>query len=432
MARPDLTSLFQDFRVLEREEVTTLFEAFDVQEKPQENILAISPATLEEIQKAVKIAAHNCIPILTTPLEPFGSYGSTDYLLLDFRESREISQIDFRNLVASVGRGVTLTEFSQTLKQHKLKCAVPVFPTSPYVLESSLNRDITFQAVKHHEAKAFCHTVVLSNGEIHNTGAKALGEGVMATMARDCGPCLSRWYFGAQDSFGIPVEQQALTYPCYDSHQVTLVGFEELSQALLFMKEVGVRDLAAELFAMNRAAMSSLCGLDAADTSTWTVAVGSDTFEELCDYQQETIRSLGISKYSGRLREEGTDAILRLVEMPRQDVRAGRISYFSHFTKVCELVKLTGERIDGSCPTIVVAYQASRSYVVLQELPPDPVVIQQISEALYRAGGFFDLPTGKLQKTILGEDPTYLAQIKKIKSFMDPQNILNPFPSTGA
>ncbi len=97
---------------------------FITKEKEPDNFVLVMPESTEDVQKIVKIADKNNIPVLTADDGVLYS-DSTWGIIVDFNRMNKIEFVDAPNLMAHIQRGVIFEQLTEELKKFNLKPAYP-------------------------------------------------------------------------------------------------------------------------------------------------------------------------------------------------------------------------------------------------------------------------------------------------------------------
>ncbi len=201
------------------------------QEAP--GLTMVSPGTVSEILELFTLARENGVDVITCNdlallPEDLGRQG----LLLDFSRMNAIERIDTRNLVAHVERGVTWDQLNAELKKQGVKTVAPVAANSLSVAECAAARVVGKAVSRLPDYPLMNLKVVLADGTIHKTGTHALSEEGADGRHHDGGACLSTWYIGADDVFGVVVRASIMLWPVCESRSCQVYTFDRIAPLL--------------------------------------------------------------------------------------------------------------------------------------------------------------------------------------------------------
>ncbi len=392
----------------------------------------VSPQTAEEVQKVVKLANEENIPVYSSYESWFSHSDITgkNGIIFDFKRMNKIEKIDPKNLVVHIQRGVTFDQLIKELNRYDIELSLPVSATSPYVTEQYVNRNTTMKAARYPEVAVSNMKVVLPNGDIHLTGSHALSEET-ADHKEDGGPNLSQWYIGGRDIFGIVIRSTIWLFPKWNIRKMLFFGFDSKEEAAQFVREIPRRELCTGAIAMNKKMVSEKFEKDAGSLPEWTAMLIVEGVDELVAYREKKILSIadekGISNISDDLKDKEN-----LVEMPWYADDRMQVGFYSRFDTISlfdEIVENGGVSLNDTGQMIVSSHWGGCSWLEYDfkdsNLPAPGIT--DITLKLNDKGALFNSPTGTLAEDMYANmDSSYITHINRIKKMIDPKNILNP------
>ncbi len=373
-------------------------------------------------------------------------------LLVDPARMDQVKNLDSRNLMASIGAGVTFEQINPLLEEAGMRLLQPACATSPYVLRSYLDRDILVGSVCYRHTQLSIFHAVLADGRLWVSGSNQMSEEGHADFREDQGPQLSLFFGASEDIYGIPVYGIVYTYPIREKRQVMAFGFKELSGALDFSHKVSREDHCFELVGGDSLFWAVLTekGKEKMEAlrdqlPPWTVLVSIEHRAPLVELQsrmvREDARSLG-----GEILGEGVTARLGsnlgrpwyLWERSRWLGGIKRVFYYTFSHKASAQFQLAAEKASALGGVQVAQYFVPAfyggSFFCQSDLHYSPDEEEKAEKAwggtyetLLDQGVLVDKPTGELARMVFSRaKPSYLEMIKRLKRILDPEGRLNP------
>ncbi len=396
---------------------------------PSLPLLAVFPRDAGQVSQIVQCARAESVPVFTRndakfpcPLPASGG------VILDFSRMNAIERIDERNLTATIQRGVTWEHLLKELEGRGLKTLLPAASTSPLVLEDMVSRVIMRPAARYPEVQVSNLQVVLADGRIHLTGSHALAEDGCDSKD-DGGPNLSKWYIGAEDIYGIPVRATIWLYPVPRAVEVLLFGFQDLPPALEALRNIPRKELCDQALVMNAAYARQLVGHGGAIVPPWLFLAVCEGFPTHTEYLSRTVRREAAALGATELKEEKEalgPALGRVWRRPRYSH-----GFYTFVRRVPEFHAEVASQAPGPLGVLLVSHGYGRAaWCEFDHLEPYPEDIggrfDAINLGLLAKGAFFDRPRGPLADRFYAGNPAYVRQIKRIKTLVDPDRLLNP------
>jgi len=422
----DLAGLFGPDHVTRDEERLAAYFRGPVPSIP---LVAVSPSEAGQVSELVRYAGSQSIPLFTLKDVRFSVYPpASGGIVVDFSRMNTIERIDARNLSASIQRGVTWEQLGRELERNGLKTLLPAASTSPYVLEDMVSRVIMRSAARYPEAQVSNLRVVLADGRVHPTGSHALSEDGCDSKD-DGGPNLSRWYFGAEDIYGIPVRATIWLYPVPRTEEFLFFGFEDLAPALSALRNIPRKELCDQAMVMNACYVRHLVPGCTAPLPSWLFWAGCEGRPQHVEHLTRTARqdaaSLG-GKELPELREPLAPALHRVWKRPSDSH-----GFYTFIRRIPEFHAAVTSQAKTDLGELFVAHAYGRAaWCEFDYLEPLPhaidATVETTNDLLLEKGAYFDRPLGTLADKFYRGNPAYLEQITRVKRMMDPNRILNP------
>ncbi|MDD5224377.1 MAG: FAD-binding oxidoreductase [bacterium] len=395
---------------------------------------AVQPGQAEEIQKLLPWAKENRVSVYTKYFPYFPeSVAQAEGVAIDFRRMNQIERVDSLNLMAHVQRGVTFDQLRKVLKPMGLKAVAPVAGGSSSVLESLVNRDVVKSMARYSEVEVTNLKVVLADGRVHLTGSHAMNE-EMSDWKEDGGPSFSRWYYAAEDSYGVVCRASINLFPICESRQALAFGFADIQSLITALKKIPVLEIGTEYLGFDRRAFEKTFGVK--PEHPWVMIVGFEGRKKHVDWQVKTVKELA-GKLGGKaVSPVSEEKMADYLDEPGMPLSPRHFAFYATCQRMPEMDELlTGSlKIASGGKTadlgrILVSFDRGRALYGIYDIFSDgvtPASIVETSRSLWKAGAFFDLPQGKLAEEIYAQNPGLSRLLGRLKGMLDPQGILNP------
>ena len=399
------------------------------------NMVVASPSCDEEVQRIVNLAREKRTPIITANdryllPEDLDKEG----VLLDFSRMNRIEQIDARNLMAHVQRGVTWEQLNAELKGQGVKAGAPVAANSGSVAECHAARMVSKAASKFWDYPLSNLRLVMANGRIHRTGTHGFSKDP-SDGRNDGGPNLSNWFFGSDDILGIMTRASILLWPVCEARTCLVYGFDDSDELLRALKELPRTELGREYLGMNSVSLKNVLHGKAEDYPPWVLVVG---FEGRAKHVAHNIDRVEkhLQAYKCRPEQALADKMTEQLDQPWMEAGESHTGFYALFEKLgnldAEIVRAasTAGMHEEQTSKIYTAYDHGRCvyavYDWLSDGQEQVVPVDALNLTLADLGAFFDRPHGELGRKVYTSIPNHLKLLKRIKSFLDPDNIMNP------
>lgn len=438
---------------------------------------------VEQIQDVVKLANKTLTPVI-----PYSSgknlHGATipDHggIILNMTRMKRILEINEENWFVLVEPGVTYRELQDTLTEKGYRVMVPfgIVPERS-VLSSYLERDPVLAApsFEHGNSLIMDTEIVLPNGELFHTGNWACG-GRPGSPNGPIRNTLYRLWTGSQGTLGILTKMVVQIEPVPESRKFFFIPFKNLSEAVEPLKRIQRKEIGTECLLLNS------FNLAAVFTESWDIPesfptdpVPSTEFEQIrhmlppwtlivcinglrrrteekIAYEVEALKEisgvLNIELLESLPNIPGTESIM-LAEMLRpwkvlkkfnHKGSVHDLTFKAPLGKVAQLEKTLRDlaQNNGYPYTEIGMYllplERGRALHCEFDLHCPPSAGSETekvkafwlkaSAELMNRGAYFDRPYGPWAEMVYSRASNYTQMLKRLKSEIDPNNILNP------
>jgi hypothetical protein len=442
----------------------------------------VKPKTMADIEAIVKLANETLTPLIAVSSGPPHFRGDTvpgigGAVIVDLSGMKKIIKVDRTNRVAMFEPGITFNELIPAVAKEGLRLNMPLLPRmSKSVTGSLLEREPVVMPKYHWDIgdPLACVEVIFGTGDMFRTGAAA-GPGTLeeqwaagGAQKEAAGPSafsLYRVIQGAQGTMGIVTWASARCELVPELEEPFLVGSPELDKILEMVHWLIRLRLVNECFILNNVNLASIMA------KKWP-----GDYQKLKDMLPPWILFYNIAGYEYLPQERVSGQIADMTELARrvglEPVQAiGEIS-------ASEVLKTAQQpsaepywklRNKGTChdiffltiydnlPGIIetmyaeaqeIDYPISEMGIYLQPIVQgtnchcefnlfyDPAnrskcnLVKELSEkvtsSLMAKGAFFSRPYGTSTREIVNRDAATIAALKKVKSILDPNGVMNP------
>lgn len=443
---------------------------------PRQPNYVVWPANTGEIQKIVKLANEESLPLIPRS-SGVGFTGSTipsqGGMVVDMSRMKRIIEIDSRNRMVRVEPGVTYGQLQAALAPQKLMCLSPLLPhATKSVLSSHLEREPMLIPKFEYGDPLLTMELVLPTGDIFRTGsASAPGapDDTIADLVGPFGPGLDfyRFFQGAQGTLGMVTWVAIKTEHLPQVQKFFFFSVNTLEELIEPTYRLQRKMLGNECLILDNNYLASILAEDGeleelkAGLPPWTLLIclagGLRRPEEKIAYEEAALRDVaadfhlpvsetlpGVPGIEKRITEKIRQPWPEALPYWRFRSKGGccLISFHALLEMVPELVQAAGEFIAST------GYRVSDVSSYLQPLeraracfcelglsydPEDPAEVElvknlyaDLSEFLYDQGVLFTRPYGAQAQIVYERAATYAATLKDLKKIFDPNNIMNP------
>jgi FAD/FMN-containing dehydrogenase len=442
----------------------------------------VKPRNMADIEGIVKLANNTLTPLIPVSSGPPHFRGDTvpgigGAVIVDLSGMKKIIRIDRMNRSAMFEAGVTFEELIPAVAREGLRLNLPLLPRkSKSVAGSLLEREPVVMPKYHWDIgdPLACVEVIFGTGDMFRTGAAA-GPGTLeeqweagGAQKEAAGPSafsLYRVIQGAQGTMGIVTWASVRCELIPTLEEPFLVGSSKLDRILEMVHWLIRLRLVNECFVLNNSNLAAIMA------KKWP-----KDYQTIKETLPPWVLFFNIAGYEYLAEERVGGQITDMTEIAQrvglEPVQAiGEISAY----ELLETVKRTsGEpywklRHKGACHDIFfltiydnlpglldtmydeadsMGYPTSEMGIYLQpivqgtnchcefnlfydrENRSESERIQELSEravmSLMAKGAFFSRPYGTSARTIINRDAGTVTALKKVKSILDPGNIMNP------
>jgi hypothetical protein len=448
-------------------------------ETPVKPSYVVEPQNAAEIQEIVKLANR-----IKLPLYPCSSgihfYGNAiprmGGLIVDLRRMNKIKRINTRDRIVMVEPGVTWGQLQNELGKEGFFALNPLLPHPlKSVLTSHLEREKMLIPKYEYSDNLLTTEVVLPNGELFRTGsASVMGypDKSIATGVHPEGPGADWWrlFQGAQGTMGILTWANVKIELIPPVSKTFFIPFEKVEEATRFMYSVQHRMMGNECLLLNKINLAIILGEKQPGNfltlqkvlPVWTVililAGGKRFSEERIAYEEEALKTIAVEQFVPALPtsiigltgiEKQFPELLRNCwpqEKPYWKFASKGASQDVFFITVMSKAAEYRQLIENVAATY--GYPSNEIGYYLQPVergrvcrfeanfffsPDNPEEVRKIKalyseviKKLFKAEAFFSQPYGEVAAMVYDKAANYTMAIKKIKAWLDPNNIMAP------
>ena len=442
----------------------------------------IKPRNTDDIEKLVKLANETL-----TPLVPVSS-GSPHFrgdtipgiggaIIVDLSGMKKVLWVNRMNRIAMFEPGVTFGELIPAVAREGLRLNLPLQPRkSKSVIGSLLEREPVIMPKYHWDiADPLATTeVIFGTGDKFRTGA-ASGPGTIeeqraagGAQKEAAGPSAASWYRiiqGAQGTMGIVTWASARCELIPRLEEPFLVGSSELDKTMEMVHWLIRLRLANECFVLNSSNLAAIMAqkwpkdyqaikdtlppwvlfFNIAGYEYFTEERVSGQIKDMIEIAQRV--GLESAQAIGRVTaSELLEAVQRPSGEPYWKLRykgaCHDIFFLTIYDKLPDLISILYDAVDEA------GYPASDMGVYLQPIvqginchcefnlfydPKNPRESDRVRELstsviqkLMAKGAFFSRPYGESTRMIMNRDAATVVALNKVKSILDPNNVMNP------
>ncbi|RLG91571.1 MAG: hypothetical protein DRO36_03995 [Candidatus Hecatellales archaeon] len=438
----------------------------------------VQPGSVKEIQEIVKLANKYLIPIIPCS-SSVHFYGLTipeeGGIILDLRRLNRILEIDKENRMVRVEPGVTWENLQTNLEKEGFRVFNPLFPHRlKSVLTSYLEREPMIIPKFEYSDPILTMEVVLPNGDLLRTGSAAapgVPDETISDLVGPYGPGLDfyRFFQGAQGTLGI-VTWVSLKMGFLPSLKKTfLITSNNLEDLIELTYNIQRLMIGNECFIVNNHNMANLASTTGnpeeigklreklpQNILVLCLAGGYRRPEEKIAYEEEVLEK---ACSDVKLKPQTSlPPIPDLSKTPLDKLHLAwskdpywkfqykgsccDIFFITVLERVPDFLKLAYDVLEGEGYSVsdlgyyIQPLEYGRACHCEFNLPYDPndpkeikkisSIFEKLSERIMANGGFFSRPYGLWSRIVYEKATEYVNALRKLKSTLDPNNIMNP------
>jgi hypothetical protein len=442
----------------------------------------VKPHNGEEIQQLVSLAKETQTPLVPVSSGPPHFRGDTvpgmgGAIIVDLSEMKKIIRVDRYNRVAMFEPGVTFGELIPEAAREGLRLNIPLMPRkTKSIVGSMLEREPVILPKYHWDIgdPLNCMEIYFGTGDMFRTGAAA-GPGTLeeqwaagGAQVEAAGPSSASWYRviqGSQGTMGIVSWASARCEILPKIEQPFLVGTDDLDKVIDMVHWLQRLRMVNECLVLNNTNLARILAKNGSldyqavrySLPPWILfynIAGYDYFpEDRVNDQTRDMRDLaekvGLNA-SNALSDISANELLELVRNPCEEpywkiCREGAcqdLFFITIYDKLPGLIDIFKERMtQAGCADFDLGIylqpivQGTNCHCEFN-LFYDPgnqkeselirELINSSIKILTANGAFFSRPYGENAFDILNADAATVTALRKVKSILDPENIMNP------
>ncbi len=396
---------------------------------PPKDSIVLLPSGHEEIAEILKMANSRKIPVRTTYYGSFDPKSlSEGGIFLLFTRMKKIENLDVKNLVAHIQRGVTFEELKEALKEHNQKILPPANVYSDSVVETYLMRSVQYAMNRYPDTQFTNLYAVLPSGDIYRTGSHILSEKI-ADWKDEPGPHICKMYHASEDIFGIVSRASIQAFPLMEMRKAKVFHFLDMEKALEFLKWVSRKELVQEGVLLNSKEWTNFSKVSYFEG--WVSICGFESFAKHVEFQIRKV-SEKAKEMGGVQVDDGDELGLKFIETPGKASLEDTIEFFSLFKDLKFFDELLKEDLGkkGIEPkdvrTCYISCSTGRCVYAKCTIPiKDRQLVVDSYRFLLRNGAFVDRLVDGVAEEYYSKNNLRVL-IEKLKSTIDPFFILNP------
>jgi hypothetical protein len=449
---------------------------------PIKPVYVVKPRNPDDVEKLVNLARETGVPLVPVSSGAPHFRGDTvpsvgGAVIVDLADMKKIIRVDRYNRVVMFEPGVTFGELIPAVAKEGLRLNIPLLPRrSKSVIGSMLEREPVVMPKYHWDISDPLADVeiILGNGAKFRTGAAA-GPGTLeeqwavgGAQKEAAGPSSASWYRviqGSQGTMGIVTWASARCEILPRMEEPFLVGSSDLGKIMEMVHWLQRLRLVNECFILNNTNLATLMPKKSpyeypqikSSLPSWILFYNVAGYDYLTEDRVKG-QVLDIKDLSQRVGVEPAQSLgavsafdlLKIVQAPSPEPywktpfnwSCQDIFFISNFQKVGELVE-TMYHVAGEAgyatpdmgiyiqPIVQgVNYHVEFNLFYSLANPVDVERVRKLSLSAVRKlmdkGAFFSRPYGESTGFIMNRDAATVAALKKVKSILDPDNVMNP------
>jgi hypothetical protein len=442
----------------------------------------VKPKNTDEIKQIVELARKTRTPLVPVSSGPPHFRGDTvpgvgGAIIIDLSGMKRIIRVDRLNRVAMFEPGVTFGELIPAVTKEKLRLNMPLIPRSTKsVTVSMLEREPVVLPTYHWDIAdpLDCVEIIFGTGDMFRTGAAA-GPGTLeeqwvagGAQVEAAGPSSASWYRvigGSQGTMGVVTWSSARCEILPRLEEPFLVGSSQLDGIMEMVHWLIRLRIPNECFILNKMDLAAIMAKkwpqdyrEIKDSlPAWILfynLAGYDYFpEERVRVHETDVRGIAQKAQLEPARSAGKVSafeLLKVVQAPsaepywklRYKGACQDVFFISNFQKVGELIDYMCQAADEAgypVPDLSIYVQPlvqGCNYHVEFNLFYNPENASEVNRVkdlatgvispLISRGAFLSRPYGENTRAILNRDAATVQALKKVKTILDPDNVMNP------
>ena len=442
----------------------------------------VKPRNTDDVEKIVKLANETLTPLVPVSSGPPHFRGDTvpsigGAIIVDLSGMKKIIRVDRRNRVAMFEPGVTFDELIPEVEKEGLRLNMPLLPRkSKSVAGSMLEREPVVMPKYHWDIAdpLNCVEIIFGTGDMFRTGAAA-GPGTIeeqwaagGAQKEGAGPSSASWYRviqGAQGTMGIATWASARCELIPRFEEPFLISSSQLDKIMDMVHWLIRLRLVNECFVLNNSNLAAIMVKKWPNDyrnmkntlPPWVLFFNiagydylpeervSGQVKDMIDIAQR-VGLAPVQAIGGVSASELLVAVQRPSGEPYWKLRYKGACHDIFFLTIYDkLPELIGVMYDAAHEA---GYPASDMGVYLQPIVQgtnchcefnlfyDPENTREsgrvrelstsVIKNLMANGAFFSRPYGESTRMIINRDAATVAALNKVKSIVDPNNVMNP------
>lgn len=427
-------------------------------------LLAVRPGTVEEVKGILQVANLNAIPVTPFSSCTNGHGASIPFvpgITIDLRRLNKIHHIDLICRNATIEPGVTFSDLQEKVREKGLRTLCPIeLPSTSSVISTYLEMTPLFSWPKYGTETVLTMEVLIPNGDLVKTGMAAIP--LIDTPYFPFGTTPSYFnkvWFSAQGTLGIVTKAVVKLKTLSPTRELLFIPFKTIEETFRLIREIKRLDCASDFFIADSTYLASLLSNDGETFKALRGSLPSVTAilvlrgeKEQVAYQLDDIKdlgkTLGAEIHDSLPPDSGAkEKLLSEIELPMGYERFKRLKGSYH---VIPFIALTQQihQFNQTVSRIARNLGFDLKDMGMMLLPVEPgrvhyqysfyvdpasqrewtiakTLFHTISRTLIKMGAFFSRPYGEWASLVYERASSYKTMLRKIKSEVDPHNIMN-------
>jgi hypothetical protein len=442
----------------------------------------VKPKNRDDIEKIMKLARETGTPLVPISSGPPHFRGDTvpsigGAIIVDLSGMKKIIRVDRINRVTMFEPGVTFGELIPAVTKEKLRLNMPLLPRSAKSITASmLEREPVVLPTYHWDIAdpLDCVEIIFGTGDMFRTGAAA-GPGSLeeqwaagGAQVEAAGPSSASWYRvigGSQGTMGVVTWSSARCEILPRLEEPFVVGSSQLDGIMEMVHWLIRLRITNECFVLNKMNLATMMAKkwpqdyrEIKDSlPAWILfynLAGYDYFpEERIGAHEKDVGKIAQGANLEPARSVGRVSafdLLKAAQAPspepywklRYKGASQDVFFITNFQKVGELIDYMCQAADEAgypVPDMGIYVQPivqGCNYHVEFNLFYDPENVKETNRVkelaarvinpLISRGAFFSRPYGETARAILNKDAATVQTLRKVKTILDPDNVMNP------